>query len=148
MYCNTIGWAGNCIATEKAGWREKIVSQYKNCIVTAKAVGCWTVSQHRAMTRPAGPRHGAGRAASARARPGRERGAQAAGAWGAQAAGAAGARQERGTGARGALAKQQAHWRAGQQAHRRAAQALGEQPGRAGWLRLCTRCTQLVFGPG
>ena len=73
MYCR--------IVLQEKGYR-KIVSQYKNCIVTAEAMGCWTVSQHRAATRPARPRHSAGRADRARARAGRSgsrssRGAQA-----------------------------------------------------------------------
>ena len=43
----------------KVGWMEL----YHNtiyCIVTAGAVGYWTVSRHKAATRPARPRHGAG----------------------------------------------------------------------------------------
>ena len=96
------GLGGRCIAIHSDGLaivlqqrrlaRGKIESQHKNCIVTAEAVGCWTVSQHRAVTRPARPRHGVGRA-----------GAGARRSWGTQELGSAGS-EARAAGGRAAHA--------------------------------------------
>ena len=151
------GLGGRCIAIHSDGLaivlqqrrlaRGKIESQYKNCIVTAEAVGCWTVSQHRAVTRPARRRHGAGRV-----------GAGARRSWGTQALGSAGS-EARAAGGRAAHApgRQAARAHGWQDLGARAQQAGARTertertgqgwPGRAGWPRLCTWCTRPVFGP-
>ena len=72
----------------------KLYRNTKNCIVTAKAVGYWTVSQHRAATRRAGRRHRAGEQARGARAAGR-RGVRAAGRSGARAAGRRGKRAAR-----------------------------------------------------
>ena len=108
--CAVAGLGERCIAIQLNGLTivlqqrrlagGKIVSQYKNCIMIAEAVGCWTVSQHRAATRSVRPRHGAGRTASSQAWRGRARGTHAAG---------AGARAER-AGRRGRGTKGAGRW--------------------------------------
>ena len=148
LYCNTMF----CIVAGRLVGK-KFVSQYKkNCIVTAGTVGCWTVSQHRATTRPARPRHGAGRIRRARGRAGRAGTARAGGRAGAQraaggragrVAGARGAGVAAGARARGALAWQQAHERAERARHRRKARGLCAQAGPTGPVGC-----ELGFQPG
>ena len=60
--------AGSSIAIQQfvlqgcvVSWEEKLYCKTGFCIVTAGAVGCWTVSRHRAATRPARSRYGTGR---------------------------------------------------------------------------------------
>ena len=60
-----MGW--KCIAIHWFVLQRRGLRLYRNtvhCIVIAGAVGCWTVSRHRATTRPARPRHGAGACAA------------------------------------------------------------------------------------
>ena len=129
-----------CIVLQRRGVDE-LCRNILKCIVTEAAELCHDTGPRHSR---AGPRHsrlGAGLSPKRWALGREVRGKQAR----AQRAGA----RARGTGAgarcwgaRGVGAA------AGAQACRaHAAQALGAWPGRAGWPRLCTRCTQPVFGP-